>query len=74
MALSFLGDMMPLPFVISKDHYFGIVTDQCMWHPNLLKEKGQCIMGFTFHFNGNEGNEHVQPKLVASAVHTYCPS
>ena len=33
------------------DHFFGIVT-YCLWlHPILLKEKGHCLIGFTFQLH-----------------------
>ena len=33
---------------LTKDHFFGIITYYCMWHPILLKGKGQCLKCGTF--------------------------
>ena len=36
------------PVELSKDHFFVIVTCYCGWHPIPMKEKRQCLIGFTF--------------------------
>ena len=33
---------------LTKDHFFGIIMYYCWWHLVVLKEKWQCLSGFTF--------------------------